>query len=357
MIRWVLLLLLPCAAVADPTTLRIASFNTELSRDGPGLMLRDILRDKDQQIAAVVAVILRTAPDILALQGIDWDYENRGLSALVDRVESEGLVYPYRLSLQPNSGMASTLDLDGDGKRGGPGDSHGYGNFSGQNGMAVLSRYPIETDEVRDLSKLLWRDLPGAQLPTQDNKPFPSPEAQAKQRLSTTGHWIVPITLPTGQMNLMVFQATPPVFDGPEDRNGLRNRDEIRLWRVLMDGKLGLAPQGRFVIAGGTNLDPYDSAGRNDTIRILLADPRLQDPSPQSAGAAGAEDQGHKTPNATDTVDWTKAGRMRVDYALPSADWTVVDSGVFWPALGEPDHDIASQASRHRLIWVDLLLE
>jgi Endonuclease/Exonuclease/phosphatase family len=357
MMRWLILLLLPCAAAAGPDRVRVATFNTELQRDGPGLMLRDIRRDKDPQIAAVVEVIRQTAPDVLALQGIDWDYENQGLNALVERIEEAGLIYPYRLALRPNSGMASQFDLDGDGRLGGPGDSQGYGSFSGQGGLAVLSRYPINTDAVRDLSPLLWQALPGAVLPTDRGGPFPSIEAQAAQRLSSTAHWIVPIDLPSGPLHLMTFQAAPPVFDGPEDRNGLRNRDEIRLWRVLMDGQLGPAPSTRFVIAGGANLDPWDSDGQSEAIRSLLADPRLQDPAPQSKGAAQANDQGHKTPNALDTVEWDSAGRLRVDYVLPSSDWTIMDSGVFWPASNDPGHEIALQASRHRLVWVDLRLD
>ena len=357
MMRWLILLLLPCVAAAGPDTIRVATFNTELQRDGPGLMLRDIQRDKDPQIAAVVEVIRQTVPDVLALQGIDWDYENQGLNALVERIESTGLIYPYRLALRPNSGMASQFDLDGDGRLGGPGDSQGYGTFSGQGGLAVLSRYPIIADDVRDLSPLLWQDLPGAVLPTHRGAPFPSAKAQAAQRISSTAHWIVPIDLPNGPLHLMTFQAAPPVFDGPEDRNGLRNRDEIRLWRVLMDGQLGPAPSKRFVIAGGANLDPWDSDGRSETIRSLLADPRLQDPAPQSKGAAQATDQGHKTPNERDTVDWERAGRLRVDYILPSSDWSIADSGVFWPASDDPDHDLALQASRHRLVWVDLRLD
>ena len=31
-------------------------------------------------------------------------------------------------------------------------------------------------------------------------------------------------------IHTLVSHPTPPVFDGPEDRNGTRNHDEIRLW-------------------------------------------------------------------------------------------------------------------------------
>ena len=344
-------------AHADP--IRIASFNAELSRDGPGLLLRDIQRGKDKQIAAVVAVIAQASPDVLALQGFDWDHDGVALAAFADLLRAAGSDYRHIYAPRPNSGMATDLDLDGDGRRGGPGDAQGYGSFTGRGGIAVLSRFPIITGKVRDFSAVLWRDLPGALLPQYpDGAPYPSPEALAVQRLSSTGHWVVPIHLPDGsEMTLLTFQAGPPVFDGPEDRNGRRNHDEITFWRVFLAGGFGLTPAKRFVLAGGANLDAHDSDGRHQAIRALLSDPRLQDSHPRSQGAAAAGDQGHKGPDALDTVDWPRVGRLRVDYVLPSSDWRVVASGVLWPPPGDARQEDVLTASRHRLVWVDLALD
>ncbi|WIY26590.1 endonuclease/exonuclease/phosphatase family protein [Parasedimentitalea psychrophila] len=337
------LLLLFFVLPVHAETLRIATFNTEMSRQGPGLLLRDIERDKDPQISAVVAQIASVNPDILVLQGIDWDYENRALQALQLRLQQAGAAYPYVFARQPNSGMASDLDLDGDGRLGGARDSQGYGSFTGAGGNAVLSRLPIDHGAVRDLSPLLWRDLPGALLPQHpDGTPFPSPQALQVQRLSSTSHWLVPLKLPDGgSLTLLIFQATPPLFDGPEDRNGRRNADEIRLWQLLLDGALGAAPAPPLVIAGGANLDPNRGAGRRAAIAALLADRRLQDPRPSSPEAG------------VNTVEWQRAGRMRVDYLLPSADLQVLQGGVLWPATSD---QTATPASRHHLVWLDLAL-
>ena len=342
------LLLLFFALPVYADTLRIATFNTELSRKGPGVLLRDIERGKDPQINAVIAQITSVNPDILVLQGIDWDYENRTLQALQHRLQQSGATYPHIFALQPNSGMASDLDLDGDGRLGGPRDSQGYGSFTGQDGNAVLSRLPIDRDTVRDLSPLLWRDLPGAQLPQHpDGSPFPSAEAQQAQRLSSTAHWVIPLSAPDGStLTLLTFQATPPLFDGPEDRNGKRNADEIRMWQLLLDGALGPAPQTPLVIAGGASLDPHRGDGQRRAITALLADPRLQDPGPTSPEAG------------LSTVEWENAGRMRVDYLLPSADLKVLEAGVFWPPDSEPTSDqTGALASRHRLVWLDISLD
>ncbi|MFA3920615.1 endonuclease/exonuclease/phosphatase family protein [Ruegeria hyattellae] len=354
MIRLALALLLALPAIANGQQLRIATYNTELSRDGPGLLLRDIEKGRDARIRQVTQIIAQLNPDIIALQSIDWDHEAKALSALTDKLADAGARFDHLLHLRPNSGLATDLDLDGDGLTGGPGDAQGYGTFAGQAGIAILSKHPILHEEVRDFSALLWRDLPGATLPQVDGLPFPSIEAQAIQRLSSTVHWVVPIETPTGRVDLLTFQAGPPVFDGSEDRNGLRNRDEILFWHHFLEGHFGAPPEARLVLLGGANLDPHDSDGFSAAIRSLLTHPKLQDPAPQSAGALQAPDQGHRTPNVLDTVDWEKPGRMRVDYILPSRDWQVAGSGVFWPAPDDPMYEHAVNASRHRLVWTDL---
>lgn len=329
------------SAEAQADTLRIATYNTELHRDGPGLFLRDLTRGKDKQIEAVLAVIAHADADVLALQSIDYDLTGEALGRFATAAE-----YAYSYALRPNTGMPTGFDMDGDGRLGGPRDSQGYGRFSGQGGMAILSRFPINASGVDDLSALLWSDIPGALLPEVNGTPFPSEEAQAAQRLSTTGHWIVPIDAPTGTFHLMTFHASPPVFDGPEDRNGKRNHDEIRLWQKVLDGQFGATPTGPFVIAGDANLDPADGSGLHNAIQDLLTDQRVIDVSPR--GHAG-----------TDTVDWDDPvpGDLRVSYVLPSTHWHVVDSGVLWPAPTDAISDTVTTASRHRLVWADLTLD
>ena len=73
-----------------------------------------------------------------------------------------------------------------------------------------------------------------------------------------------------------------PVFDGPEDRNGRRNHDEIRLLAdyitpakssYLTDDqgvRGGLAEEAAFVILGDMNADPHDGASRSHAARQLL---------------------------------------------------------------------------------------
>ena len=340
-------------------TLRIASFNTELSRDGPGLLLRDLVRGTDPQLQAVRGVIAEVSPDILLLQNVDYDLGLATLDALRNWLAEAGADYPHLFALPPNSGLETGLDMDGDGRVGHARDSQGYGAFYGAHGMALLSRYPVDAGAAQDFSALLWRDLPGALLPEVEGRPFPSAEALAVQRLSSVAHWAVPVELPGGPLTLLAFHAGPPVFDGPEDRNGRRNHDELIFWRHYLDGRFGPAPDGRFVLLGAANLDPSDGEGRREAIRALLSDPRLQDPKPARPDGPMADSPGQRGDPRLDTVAWPAPdpGHKRVDYVLPAAGLRVVGAGVFWPPVGDPLEMMARTASRHRIVWVDLALD
>ncbi len=334
--------------------MRVATWGADLSREGPGLLLRDILKDEDKGIAGIVAVLAAARPDILLLTDMDWDGDGAALAALAERLQEAGLPYPHRLALAPNAGLPSGLDLDGNGRRGEPRDAQGYGRFMGEGGMALLSRWPL--GDVRDLSGLLWRDLPGARLPRRGDQPFPSAEAQAAQRLSSSGHWIVPVKAPEGDLTLLAWAATTPVFDGPEDLNGLRNADELAVWSRVLDGSMGPVPPD-VVLLGNANLDPMDGDGLRGDMAALLADRRLQDPRPGSEGGRAAPQAGQVGDPALDTVDWPEdggPGNLRVSYILPAADWRVAGSGVVWPAAGDPLGASVEAAGPHRLVWVDL---
>ncbi|PZX17107.1 endonuclease/exonuclease/phosphatase family protein [Palleronia aestuarii] len=307
-------------------------------------------------------MIAAVAPDILVLQGIDYDAGGATLSVLADRIAEDGPDYPHRFALRPNTGMATGLDMNGDGDLGDPRDAQGYGRFAGADGLAILSRFEILAEDAVDLSGLLWRDLPGAIPPMIEGRAFPSEEAAAIQRLSSTAHWIVPVEIDGTPLTLLTWRATPPVFDGPEDLNGRRNHDEAALWLRLVDGDLYTPPPPTpFVILGNANLDPEDGDGRRAAMDTLLSDPRLRDIAPRSAGGAAAADPGHTGDPALDTADFDDPpGNLRVDYLIPSADLAVRGAGVYWPAPGTPEAEALGPVEdwpRHRIVWADLDLE
>ena len=135
-----LALLLAGPAAADP--LRIATWDPGLSRDGPGLLLRDITA-RDPQVVAAAQVIAHAAPDAILLTGLDWDLDNRALTAFAGLLAEQGHAMPHHHATQSNRGMATGVDLDGDGRAGQPRDAQGYGAFTGQAGLAVLSRHAL----------------------------------------------------------------------------------------------------------------------------------------------------------------------------------------------------------------------
>lgn len=359
------------AATADP--IRVATFNAALTRKGPGLLLRDILKGKDTQISAVVAIIQTVRPDILLINELDHDYENLALRAFLDLLAldtdgRDGLRYPYFYAPPQNTGVPSGQDLDGDGRLGGPADAYGFGYFRGQYAMALVSRFPINTDQARDFSDLLWKQIPDAQMPkAADGSAFPSYDALHVMRLSSKAHWDVPVTLPDGRvLHLLASHPTPPVFDGPEDMNGKRNRAEILFWDNYIRDAL-LPEQADFVLLGDLNADPKDGEGSHDAINTLLTSNYLTDPKQASDGATAASktQQGanlaQKGNAATDTADWRDdpaPGNLRVDYVLPAKTLNVTNAGVFWPTPTESGFDwIGSDgraSSDHRLVWVDL---
>ncbi|AHM03621.1 3-phytase precursor [Roseibacterium elongatum DSM 19469] len=305
-------------------------------------MLRDILSGEDPQVLAVLAVIRAAGADVLLLQGLDTDAGGATVEALAQALDAEGMAYPYRVTFPGNAGRPSGHDLDGDGRRDGPRDAHGYGYFTGQGGMAILSRLPIGT--VRDFSALPWAALPGSIAAT-----VTPAAALPDLRLHSVAAWDVELILPDGPFHLLASHASAPVFDGPEDRNGLRNAAELRFWRMYLDG---WSPDGqpfaasRFALAGTFNVDPDRGEGRRDAIRALLDHPALQDPRPQ------------RPDGGLRTVDWPEPtpGDLRVDYILPAAEITVLHGEVLWPVAGQEGLTIAvvEAASDHRLVVLDL---
>jgi hypothetical protein len=288
-----------------------------------------------------------------------------------------GIDFEYRLVPEVNTGEPSGLDLDHDGKVGGPGDAFGFGTFPGQYATVLLSRHPILLEGVRTFRELRWSAMPGALRP----KDFWTDAEWQALRLSSKTHADVPIGIgEQGKggrvVHVLLSHPTPPVFDGPEDRNGCRNHDEIRFWvDYLTPGRAdwivddrgeagGLAAGEHFVVMGDLNCDPQDGDARREALLRLLGHERVFDPLPRSQGGEawatrqfGANADQHGDP-ALDTGDFDDTpgkgpGNLRVDYVLPSRSLPVARSGVFWPAPLLADARLA-EASDHRLVFVDI---
>ena len=288
--------------------------------------------------------------DVVVLTGMDYDLSGLALTALQDRLRAAGMDYPFALPLRPNTGVPTGLDLDHDGALNGARDAQGFGWFAGRAGIAVLSRLPLDAAALRDHSGFLWQDLPGADLP-----PDMTDAAKAVQRLATTGFYDLPVQVEGTTLHLLIYAATPPVFDGPEDRNGRRNADETGFWLQLLQGALALpAPRSGFVLIGQPNLDPRDGDGKPAHLRAPLDGSMLQDPLPR--GSSGHTDRGASGDPALDTWVSKTGWGLRLDYVLSSADLNVTGAGVMWPAPSDPLSAVLKVASDHRPVWVTISL-
>lgn len=373
-------------------TIRIATFNTSMFRKNVGDLIAELATGQSEQVAAVAEIIRLTNPDIILLSEFDYDAEGAAIDLFQENFLSRAKTftpYPYSYVVPSNTGIPSGADLDNNGKvvstpgaRSYGNDAFGYGTFEGQYGFAVLSRYPIDVAGMRSFQQFKWQDMPDNVMPTE----WYSEEAQMVFRVSSKNHVDVPVVINGETLHLIVAHPTPPAFDGPEDRNGRRNHDEIRLLADYIDpakggylvddqGKSGgLTAGARFVVMGDLNADPVDGDSYDHAILQLTQHRLINDPLPASAGGAdaskrqGGQNERHGGAGENDTADFRDKGRgaignLRIDYVLPSkAGLKVVGAGVFWPAEGEKFYDLVGAgfppvSSDHRLVWLDVVVE
>ena len=379
------------AAPHDREPVRFATFNSSLNRNNAGDLAVELAAPGSAQPAAVAEIIQNVRPDVLLINEFDFDptalalFQENYLAR--SQNGAEPISYAYSYIAPSNTGVYSGFDLDNSGAAGDfvPNDSFGFGFFPGQFGMAVLSMYPIDHDDVRTFQHFLWADMPGALLPDDPATPEPadwySPEELEVLRLSSKSHWDVPIEIGGTTVHFLVSHPTPPVFDGAEDRNGTRNHDEIRFWAdyigpgaragsyIYDDEGVsgGLRPGAKFVIAGDLNSDPVDGDSIPGSAQLLLDHPRVNTRvTPSSEGAVeqaaaqgGANDE-HLGDPRFDTADFADSapGNLRVDYVLPSKNLRIVDAAVYWPTSDDPAFEPVGTfpfpSSDHRLVWIDV---
>ena len=366
-------------AQARPEPVRFATYNASLNRSAAGQLVADLSTPDNPQAREVAEVIQRNRPDVLLINEFDYapaavdlfraNYLERGQNG------ADPIHYPYSYIAPSNTGVPSGFDLNRDGRTGTADDAFGFGFFPGQYGMLVLSKHPI--GPARTFQNFRWKDMPGALLPDDPATPAPgdwySPEILERFRLSSKSHWDLPISIGHKTVHFLVSHPTPPVFDGPEDRNGTRNHDEIRFWadylhpgksRYIYDdegARGGLTPGARFVVAGDQNSDEVDGDSVPGAIQQLLTAPRVNDVRPSSeGGVVAAASQGganltHKGDPRYDTGDFNDRapGNLRADYVLPSRGLRPLGSAVFWPLPGT-EFDRLNDATDHKLVWVDL---
>ncbi|MDX3775445.1 endonuclease/exonuclease/phosphatase family protein [Chromatiaceae bacterium AAb-1] len=368
------------------TELTVATFNVSMEAENylpkgqkpdADVLPAVLATPEHPQVRNVAAIIQRIRPDILLLNEFDYvEDPEKGIKAFIrnylnqPQQGSDTIDYPYFYYSTVNTGQPSPYDLDNDGKATGVGaDAWGYGNYPGQYGMVLLSKYPLDTDSIRTFQYFKWKDMPDAlRTYKADGSDWYSKAAWQEFRLSSKSHWDIPVTVNGKVIHILASHPTPPVFDGPENRNGKRNHDEIRFWTDYLTpqsssyiyddqgNKGGLATDKSFILLGDQNASPTGGDALINGIQNLLAHSRINNSfTPASEGAK------EHSPDKADAAYHTAAWRMRADYVLPSVKgFTVIDSGVFWPAKDDADYELVGSrtaSSDHRLVWVKLELK
>ena len=388
------------------TELRFATFNASVNRNADGQLVEELSNGEDPQLRNVAEIIQRVRPDVMLINEFDFVPDQRAARLFqhnylsVAQNRARPIHYRYRFVAPSNTGIPSGKDFDNNGQavtQPGSGlygnDSFGFGEFPGKFGMAVYSRLPIDQKRARTFQLFRWRDMPGALLPDDPATPAPqdwySPDELDVFRLSSKSHWDLPIELGRGKdVHFLVSHPTPPVFDGPEDRNGTRNHDEIRFWADYVTpgagdyiyddrGRRGGLRRGEhFVIAGDQNADPLDGDSVDDAILQLLDHPGINASvtpaspgGPEQSARQGGANATHQGDPAFDTADFadTAPGNLRADYVLPDRDIRIRDSFVFWPLMSDPLFRLVGlfdlallpdgngfPSSDHRLVAVDV---
>jgi len=365
--------------------LRVATFNVSMEalnytnndKKSPitGNELLGALKSNHQQIKNIAEIIQQIQPDILLLNEFDYTGNDNAIKLFISKYlnisqnNQKAINFPYYFQSSVNTGIKTPFDLNDDKKIEQPADTYGFGYFPGHFGMVVLSKYPLDDKAIRTFQYFKWKDMPNALRPIdpQTHKPWYSDEAWQEFRLSSKSHWDIPVTVDGKTIHILASHPTPPVFDGPEDRNGKRNHDEIRFWYDYLSPQLssyiyddnqkygGIEKDTPFIILGDLNASAIEGDAINTGIKSLINHQKIQDPMPSSKG--GAE---HKLDNPK-AKHHTAFWGMRADYVLPSKQgFKIIDSAVYWPIKTSEQYRLIESrhaSSDHRLVWLDLELK
>lgn len=369
-------------------TLRVATLEVG------SIPTRELLRDDSPRLRRIAEIIQRIRPNVLLLSGIaydtpggpdvkDGDEPGRNGQRLSDlylaHPQAEGLApLKFKSYMAPvNSGMASGMDLDHDGRivtafpplgstspnaaadaAAYSGDCWGPGVYPGQLGMALLvdERLAIQADKARTFRKMPWDYMLGSLIPSgEKGKCWYADNERLLARLSSTSHWDVPVALPNGAViHFLCSRPVTPTGEGPPRFASRRNHDEIRFWAdyiedagyIVDDANApgGLDSGVSFVVLGDLGRAPDPKAADSDVIGTALF------------GARGVNHQ--VTPTADVEIsglspDATTLRNLRSDYVLPSKDLGIAAAGVWRHPPEGPDPTFPSD---HFPVWMELVV-
>lgn len=365
------------------------------------------------QIRNVAETIQRVRPNAFVLAEFNNDGEGKDMAAINgfqnnylahSQNGKQAILFKYKKNFATNTGKASGFDLDRNGKKTDThNDAWGFGEYHGQYAFAIFSQFEIDESNVRTFQNFKWKDMPGEKnisivdckspktgknicpAGMKEGDAWYSKEAWEQIPLSSKNHVDVPLLIPTATGNeiihFLVSHPAPPVFNNVANHNYEHNRAELKFWNDYINSETyfyddkgkrgGLTAGSKFVIAGDMNADALKGDGDRRMIADLLkshyvnTSATIGDNTPTSKGGPECFDLGHCKAANKDTLypeAITSVSGLRLDYVIPSANITVKNSGVFFPASNEEGYHLvfdkelgASKGvtSDHRMVWVD----
>ena len=374
------------------------------------------------QIRNIAAIIQKNRPDVLLIN--EFNNDGMGGNQTMELFQKnylahpqslngpdggdmqEPIIYPQIQSYATNTGLATGMDLNNNGKTTDPEDAFGFGYYHGHYAFGLMSKYEIDKKNTRTFQNFLWKDMKeeDGQTPVEipkvvrekDDQGNPLPDnlklgndwftndEWEKLKLSSKNHVDVPIIVNGEPIHLLLSHPTPPVFDTFSDTNLIRNKYEVMFWKHYIEnpnwiyddngkrGGLDGANQ-KFIIMGDLNADNLNSNNNENSrigIKALASSPLVNSEFatgskiPTSNGGMNEKNNNqHQKPEAR-----TSTFGLRVDWTLPSKNLEIENSGVYWQAEGEPGRKLFNDkrigqgwskwiSSDHRMVWVDLNLE
>ena len=226
---------------------RFATFNASLNRNSAGQLVADLSTPDNAQASLIAETIQRVNPDVLLINEFDFYPDGQAAELFRDNYlavphnGAPGVEYPYYFVAPSNTGIPSGFDLNNNGGRRGARRRLRVRVLPGAVRPGRLQQVPDPgTTTCGPSSTSSGRTCRARCCPTTPLRLRPqdwySPAELDVFRLSSKSHWDVPISIGNKTVHFLVSHPTPPVFDGPEDRNGTRNHDEIRFWADYVTG-------------------------------------------------------------------------------------------------------------------------
>lgn len=257
--------------------LRVATVDAELSGADQGQLAIELASGTDRRATRLADHLTEANPDIVVLTGMDT--EQSAVDALRanylnnpfdDRAD---LNLPYSYLAPGTTGVQSGADLDADGVVGGPNDAWGAGDYEGQGGLVVLSRYPIDPEKIISITALPWHALPGDR-----------PKAAGLDGVlagaipvMSGGLWDIPIDYRGETVHLLAAQMS----DQPAGVSfaGQRQQDQLRVLADYFTGAAYVRDDAQrpvhaqrdepVIVAGDLGSMPQANAARAHLLQVL----------------------------------------------------------------------------------------